>query len=154
MPILYAIISYFLYASMAYVLEQKLSAYTVPSVLVLQYLAALPLVAAVLASMRFGKQAIAWPSGAGLWWALGAGIIFFLADTFIVSAYATARKMGQEYLYAIVAVAILYPVFASSMKYLWQRKMPNGWFIASYALALVVILLATKGNAVDNARTP
>lgn len=149
LPVVYAIFSYFLYASMAYILEQKLSSFSAPAVLVLQYAAALPLVGLVLLSMKFGHQAIAWPAGQAVWWTIGAGVIFFLADVFMVMAYTTARKQGAEYLFAIVAVGALYPVFASVLKFVWTRKLPNGYYAAAYLLAFGVLTLVALGDRHD-----
>lgn len=152
LPVLYAILSYFLYAAMAIILERKLSPFSAPAVLVIQYAAALPLVAVVLIAMKSGDGKIAWPVGAAVWWALGAGFVFFFADTFMITAYTSARKAGTEYLFAIVAVGALYPVFASIMKFVWTKKAPNGYYLASYGVAAVVLLLVALGGRLDQRR--
>ncbi len=152
LPVVYAIISYFLYAAMAFILERKLSPFSAPAVLVLQYAAALPLVAIVLVSMKLGHSPIKWPTGAMLWWTLGAGLVFFLADTFMVTAYTTARQQGMEYLFAIVAVGALYPVFASIMKFVWTKTAPNGYYLAAYAISAVVLIMVALGGRLDQQR--
>lgn len=146
-PIVFAAISYFLYASQAMVLEQKLSAYSPAAVLVILYIMMLPLALSGLIPMMFSSTPVAWPSGKTLWIVAVAAIVFFFADYFMVAAYASAYKSGTEALFAVVAVGALYPVFGSVMKYVWTRSMPNRYHVIAYVLAAGVLFFAAKGNS-------
>jgi len=152
LPIVYAIFAYFFYASQAYVLEQKTSSYSPAALLVQLYLGGLVLAGVYLLVTKATGTPIAWPSGSALKWVAIGALVFFLADNLYVLAYYEARKSGQEYLFAIVAAAVLFPVFGSIIKYVGTRQAPNGWHWASYGLAAVMVFLAAMGNKVQNER--
>jgi hypothetical protein len=152
MPIVYAVFAYFFYASQAYVLEQKTSSYTPAALLVQLYLVGLTLSGIYLLVTKASGATIAWPSGSALKWVVIGGVVFFLADNLYVLAYYTAQKSGEEYLFAIVGAAILFPVFGTVIKYLWTEKLPNGWHFAAYGVAVIMLGLVIMGNKVERDR--
>lgn len=151
-PILFAVISYCLYASQAYLLEQKFSHFSTPALLVILYLIMLPLVGLTLVAAKAGGEAVVWPSGGVLWWVVLAAAVFYAADAFMVMAYTSARKAGGEYLFEIVTVAALYPLFAAAIKYAFTQKLPNRWHVAAFIAVAGVLWLTAKGNSVHRAR--
>jgi len=152
MPIVYAIFAYFFYASQAYVLEQKTSAFTPAALLVQLYVVGLILSCAYLLVTKASGAQIAWPSGGALKWVLIGGAVFFLADNLYVLAFYAAKRSGEEYLFAIIGAAILFPVFGTLIKYVGTRKMPNGWHLAAYAVAALMLGLTIMGNKVQRDR--
>lgn len=150
-PIVFAFISYFLYASQAVVLERKLSSFSPGAVLLAVYAVIVPLLLGRLLLMKTGNGTISWPTGV-LPWIILAGIVFFFADYFMVKAYTSAFEGGGEYLFEIVAVGALFPVFAAMIKYAWVQSLPNRWHVAAFAVAGLVVWLAAKGNSFEQAR--
>lgn len=152
LPIVYAVFAYFFYASQAYVLEQKTSSYSPAALLVQLYLGGLVLAGIYLLAVKASGAPVMWPTGSALKWVALGALVFFLADNLYVLAYYEARKSGEEYLFAIVAAAVLFPVFGTVVKYVATRQAPNGWHWASYGLAAVMVFLAAMGNRVQNER--
>ncbi|MEK7545781.1 MAG: hypothetical protein AAB554_01740 [Patescibacteria group bacterium] len=152
MPIVYAVFAYAFYASQAYLLEQKTSSFTPAALLVQLYVVGLVLSCAYLLVTKAGGTHVAWPSGGALKWVLLGGVVFFLADNLYVLAFYTAQRSGEEYLFAIVGAAVLFPVFGTIIKYVGTGKTPNGWHLAAYAVAALMLGLTIMGNKIQRDR--
>lgn len=156
LPVVFALVSAILYGSQSYVLEQKLSPYNPYAVLVSLYAVMTVIVVGILISLKASGKPIAWPVNGWDWKMIGliavSGVIFFLADGFMVTAYAESKAKGGASLHEIVAMTALIPVFASIMKYVWTQKAPNRWHVASYVLVAGVLWLAGKGAELETKR--
>ncbi len=140
--VLFAIIGVFLYATQNILLDQKLRPYSTAAVVLFFYCATAPLALALLAKMHFSGEAIRWPTGPGLWYALGAGIVFFLADYFYVAAYNGA---GGN-VFAVTVCAALMPVFIAGLSLLLTRTSPNAWQLAGIGFAIIAVVLVANGS--------
>lgn len=138
---LLAVIALILYASQNVILEQKLSKFNVFAILLYFYAVTIPLAfAGLIATKALGQQILV-PNGKFIWIAVGVGILYFVADTCYVGAYTSGGS-----LFTITSIVIMFPVFASIIRYFWVGGLPNLYHIASYLLALGAIILSIKGN--------
>ena len=76
MPIVLALISYLLYASQAYLLEQKFSRYSVPAVQIELYVVMFLITAMFVLVIRVRHAPIDWPQGQILGRAVFARVVF------------------------------------------------------------------------------
>lgn len=145
LPVYIAMLSYFLYASQAAILEQKLGQFSTATILLIVYIVAIPLAVGRLFMMVQAGTPVVWPSsGASLGWVAVASIVFFLADFCMVRAYTLSFERGGQYLFEIVAVGALFPVFAVLIKWLWTGALPNRWSCAAFITAFVTVMFAAK----------
>src|SRR6185503_13593731 len=91
---------------------------------------------------------IALPTGNAIYFAGLIAIVFFLADTFFFSAYTNNADA-----FTVSSIALMFPAAASLMKYFWTGSVPNRYHLAAYAVAIVAVVLAEKGNEIQNAFT-
>ncbi|TRZ64401.1 MAG: hypothetical protein D4Q79_01570 [Spirochaetia bacterium] len=141
-PVLYACAAMFLYAFQNVTIEQKLAKYATASILLYFYLAMLPMAAILAFSMKASGQQSVWPSGNAITLVLSVGVAYFFADYFFISAYTSGGSVAT-----IMTTTMLFPVFASIVKFFWVGVLPNCYQIASYLFAVVSILLLIKGNS-------
>ncbi len=140
-PVMYACLAMVLYSLQNVILEQKLAKYTNASLLFYFYIVMLPLTLALILSLRVTKQPIIWPSGTAILIAIGVGAIYFFADYCFIGAYTNGGSLIM-----VMTIAMLFPVFASVIKYFWVGRLPNFYQIISYFFAAVSIILLIKGN--------
>lgn len=152
MPVVFAIVAYFLYALQSYLLDTKFKQFSVAAFLAQAYLVMFVIVGVMLLATMAGSKPVVWPKGKMLWWVLLSGFVMFFADAFITQAYHDAYLKGSEYLFTIVAAAALFPLFVSAVTYVAAQRTPNGWHVASYAMAGVMLALAAKGHVVEMRR--
>jgi drug/metabolite transporter (DMT)-like permease len=69
------------------------------------------------------------------------GLIFAAADYFYIGAYTNGGS-----LMTITCISIMFPVFASAIKFAVTHKTPNMWQIAGYIMAALAVILVTKGT--------
>ncbi len=139
--VLYACAAMVLYAIQNVTIEQKLAKYSAVSILFYFYLVMLPMAVITVSYMKVSGQQLAWPSGSAITLVLGVGIAYFFADFFFVSAYTSGGSVMM-----VMTVAMMFPVFASIVKFFWTGTLPNFYHVASYLVAVVSILLLIKGN--------
>lgn len=139
--ILFALLALFLFAVQNVILEQKLAKYTAETLLVYFYLIMLPLAFLLLAYARITNQTIEPPFGNAVLIVLGTGLILFLANFFYINAYTSGGN-----LLTITTIVILFPVFASVIKFAWVGGLPNLYQIGGYILAVAAVFLTIKGN--------
>ena len=148
-PIVLTLLSCIIYSALANVMEQKLSAFNPSMILGLRCAIGAGASAIVLLSLRSDDTAVVWPKGPDVWWVIGACVAFFAADLLGTAAYTEARRHGAQCLFAIVGVSALYPVISSLMKFAITRKAPNGYYMAAYAVAAIVLVLIGLGSRHD-----
>lgn len=81
------------------------------------------------------------PTGTNLLLLFVMGFLFAIADFFYVGAYTNGGS-----LLTVTSITIMFPVFASIIKFMIEKQAPNKWQIAGYILAVCSILLVVKGN--------
>jgi drug/metabolite transporter (DMT)-like permease len=99
-----------------------------------------------LAVLRAQDKAISFPAGGALYVAGITGIVFFVADAFFFSAYNNNADA-----FTVSSIVLMFPAATSLMKYFWAGSVPNRYHIAAYAVAVVAVVLAEKGNEIQNA---
>lgn len=141
-PVIYALLAMMLYATQNVVLEQKLSKYHTIALLVYFYGVLLPVSAIVLMTLKITGQNPAMPSGNGIIIAILAGLIYFFADYFFIGAYTNGGD-----LLTITSIVVMFPVFASIVKYFWVGGLPNTYQVAGYFLAVLSVVFVNKGSS-------
>lgn len=139
--VLYACAAMVLYAIQNVTIEQRLAKYSTVSILFYFYLVMFPMAAILVSYMKVSGQQLAWPSGNAITLVLGVGVAYFFADYCFVSAYTSGGSIMT-----VMILAMMFPVFASIIKYFWVGGLPNFYQIASYLVAVVSILLLIKGG--------
>ena len=92
--------------------------------------------------------AFAFPTGKSLVLIIMLGVIFAAADYFYVGAYTMGGK-----LLTITSITVMFPIFASIIKICIAQRLPNVWQVSGCLIAIFAVLLVTKGNAIDEAKT-
>jgi|GEM_PF-1769521 len=144
--VIYAAMAVILYALGNVITEQKLKPFTQFGIMAFCYIPMVFMTIGALGIMKVRGQPIAFPSGDGLYVAGAIAIVFFLADTFFFSAYTNNADA-----FTVSSIAMMFPAAASAIKYFWTGQMPNRYHLGAYAVAIVAVALAEKGNAVQNA---
>jgi len=142
--VLFAAMAVFLYALQNVLLEQKLANFNTAPILVYVYTAAFPLALVRFGYLKATGQSIRVPSGMALAIALLAGVMLFFADLLYVGAYTSGGN-----LMTITTIVVLFPAFASLIRYFWVGGLPNRYQAAGYILAALAVLLVAKGNAIQ-----
>lgn len=139
-PVVYALFALFLYATQNVVIEQKLAKFEVSSVLIYFYIIMLPLAVIRLAQLKLSGQVVT-PSGTAILIALIVGVVYFFADYFFLGAYNAGGS-----LMTVSTIIIMFPIFASIIKYLWVGGLPNMYQVTGYILAMFAIIFVIKGS--------
>ncbi len=140
-PVLVATIGMAFYAAAAILIKQKLEGFNTFSILVYWYATMLPLSLGALFVYKVIDKPIAAPVGNSIYWAIGVGVAFFLAD----SAYISAYEMKGD-VFAITTVSVLVPIFVAIIKNFLTGTWPNKYQVAGYVLAAIAIFLIVKGS--------
>lgn len=75
--------------------------------------------------------------------ALLLGVVYYFADVAFLKALTSGGSAT-----VVAVVAALSPIFTAFVRFLWIGGLPNRYHITAFILALVVILLATKGEMI------
>ncbi len=132
----------FLYAFGNVALEQKFSRYNTVSLMAC--FSGVTFLCALLGLLRmriFGQKIVA-PSGIVLVLALLLGLAYFFADYFYIGAYTDGGS-----LLTVSTIVVLFPVFASLIKYFWVGGLPNMYQVVGYLLAACAVVLVAKGGS-------
>lgn len=143
--VIYACLAVLFYALGNVVTEQKLKPYTQFGIMLYCYVPMVVMTCGALAITKLAGQPIAFPTGNAAYIAGLIAIIFFIADTCFFSAYTNNADA-----FTVSAIALMFPAAASFMKYLWTGQVPNRYHIAAYAIAVVAVVLAERGNELQN----
>jgi hypothetical protein len=141
-PTFLAVLAITLYAAQSILFEQKLAKYSAPAILTIMYVVMLPLMAARLGSMKLFGEAIAFPVGNAMMYALVCGLIYFAADYAFVGAYTSGGS-----LMLVSTIVTLFPVLAALIKYLFLGSVPNGYQIGGWVAAFIAVVLVTYGES-------
>jgi drug/metabolite transporter (DMT)-like permease len=146
--VIYACLAVVLYALGNVITEQRLKPFTQFGIMAYCYVPMVFMTFGALAFLKVQGKSIAFPSGDALYVAGLIAVVFFLADTFFFSAYTNNADA-----FTVSSIALMFPAAASLMKYLWTGGLPNRYHLAAYAVAIVAVVLAEKGNEIQNALT-
>ena len=148
-PVVYACLAVLFYAFGNVVTEQKLKPYTQFGTMLFCYTPMIVMTLLALFSLKARGQPIALPTGNALYFAGIIAVVFFLADSFFFSAYTNNADS-----FTVSAIALLFPAAASLMKYFWTGQTPNRYHLAAYAVAVVAVILAERGNQIQIGELP
>lgn len=141
--VIFVVIAAVVYAIQNVILEQKMSKYSQPAILVYFYLLMLPVVCIWLLQMKLTHQPIVAPTGTMIWLALGLGAMYLIAD----ACYLTAFTLGGNVI-TITTILVMMPVVASAIKFVWTGSLPNSYQVVGYLAAVAAVLLMAKGSKV------
>src|SRR5262249_4662183 len=137
-----------LYALGNVMIEQKLKTFTQFGIMAFTYVPMGLMTAAALGILKARQRTLAFPSGNAIYGAGAIAIVFFVADTFFFSAYTNNADA-----FTVSSIVLMFPAAASAFKYFWTGAVPNRYHLAAYAVAIVAVILAEKGNEIQNAVT-
>ena len=146
--VIYACLAVVLYALGNVITEQRLKPFTQFGIMAYCYVPMVFMTFGALAFLKVRGNSISFPSGDALYVAGLIAVVFFLADTFFFSAYTSNADA-----FTVSSIALMFPAAASLMKYLWTGSVPNRYHFAAYAVAIAAVVLAEKGNEIQNAIT-
>src|SRR5204862_2893118 len=120
--------------------------YTQFGIMLFCYVPMIGMTLGALAVTRFRQQPISFPAGDAVYVAGLIAIVFFVADSFFFSAYTNNADA-----FTVSSIVVMFPAAASLMKYFWTGAVPNRYHVAAYAVAVVAVVLAEKGNQIQSA---
>ena len=141
-PIYHALISVVLYALHNVILEQKLSKYSTIILLIGFYSVMLPVAISHLYVLKSAGQSFLIPNNKTILLIASLALVYFVADYFFMSAYTN----GGDIL-TITTIVIMFPIFASIIKFFWVGGVPNLYQVSGYVLAVISVILVTKGSS-------
>jgi drug/metabolite transporter (DMT)-like permease len=146
--VIYVSFAVILYALGNVMIEERLKPFTQFGIMIYSYVPMLVMTFAALAVLKLGDKSISFPTGSALYVAALIGIVFFVADTFFFSAYNNNADA-----FTVSSIVLMFPAATSLMKYLWSGSVPNRYHVVAYAVAVVAVALAEKGNEIQGAIT-
>lgn len=140
-PVVFALLGMALYALANLILEQKFSKFN-NLTLMCVYILPILLVAIIGRQLtRTSDPSFDFPVGLDLAILVMMGLIFAAADYFYIGAYTSGGD-----LLTISCIVVMFPVFASLLKFAWTLALPNMWQMGGYVLAAGAVLLIAKGS--------
>jgi len=146
--VIYVSVAVILYALGNVMIDERLKPYTQFGIMAYSYVPMVVLTFAALAFLKVQAKQISLPRGDAFYIAGIIGIIFFIADTFFFTAYSNNADA-----FTVSSIVLMFPAAASLMKYFWTGSVPNRYHVAAYAVAVVAVVLAEKGNEIQSAIT-
>ena len=104
------------------------------------------IMAAFLGATRLSGIPLVFPHGDGWYLIVFVAVLYAAAQTLNYEAYATGGSVVM-----MGCLTLLIPVFSSGINYIRTGEVPNGWQVASYIAAVIMIGLAVKGGLVQSA---
>lgn len=142
-PVVFALLSMVGYAVSNVLLEAKFSNYK-SLTLVAVYTATISLSTFLVRwFVGVGDPAYQFPTGSAFGLLIVLGLVLAVSDYFMVGAYTNGGN-----LLTITSITVMFPVFASVLKFGLTRSMPNIWQASGYVLAALAVILVTKGSTV------
>lgn len=142
-PVIFALLAMVCYAISNVLLELKFSKYNTFTIMIC-YLSIVVTFAIIGRQVTLTDDpSFKFPTGSALMWMIVLGLVFTAADYFYIGAYTNGGS-----LMTITGIVVMFPVFASIVKFAVNRDLPNGWQVAGYALAVCAVALVTKGSMV------
>ena len=140
-PVIFALVAMVFYAAANVLLENKLSKLNSLTIMVC-YSAVIFAFALSARQVTYADNSgFEFPVGTALILTLLMGILYTAADYFFISSY----TLGGN-LYTITVITVMFPVFASLMKFTVTRSLPNVWQVTGYIFAAAAVMLVVKGN--------
>lgn len=146
--VIYVALAVVLYALGNVMIEQRLRPFTQFGIMAFSYVPMIVMTFGALGVLKLKDQNISFPNGDAFYVAGLIGIVFFVADTFFFSAYNNNADA-----FTVSSIVLMFPAATSLMKYFWTGSVPNRYHLAAYAVAIVAVVLAEKGNELQNAIT-
>ena len=146
--VIYVSLAVILYALGNVMIEERLRPFTQFGIMAYSYVPMVVMTFSALAVLKLEDKSISFPNGDALYVAGLIGIVFFVADTFFFSAYNNNADA-----FTVSSIVLMFPAATSLMKYLWSGSVPNRYHVAAYAVAVVSVALAEKGNELQSAIT-
>ncbi len=140
-PIVFALLAMALYAVANVLLEQKFAKF---NNLTLMCIYVLPILFIGIVGRQLTKTSdpsFDFPIGQDMVILVIMGFIFAAADYFYIGAFTNGGS-----LLTITSIMIMFPVFASLIKFVWMQGLPNMWQIGGYILAVGAVMLIAKGS--------
>ncbi|MFN7160611.1 MAG: hypothetical protein ACK4NC_03310 [Candidatus Gracilibacteria bacterium] len=135
-----AFIAVLFYGCQNWILEMKLSQYNPAIILLIAYAVMVPLTLAIYFLVPPPAGTIpGLPKDKDLYWTIGAGLLFFLADILFVTAYG---MKGQSFNIGILLMFI--PIIVLLIKMITGGIMPNVQQWAGYVFAALAVVLILK----------
>jgi drug/metabolite transporter (DMT)-like permease len=141
--VIYACIAVIFYALGNVITEQKLKPYTQFATMIYWYTPMIVMTICALAVMKSRGQALSFPQGNAIYAAGLIAVVFFIADTFFLSAYTNNADA-----FTVSSIAVMFPAVAGLIKFLWTGQFPNRYHIAAYVLAVIAVALSERGNEI------
>jgi drug/metabolite transporter (DMT)-like permease len=142
-PVIFSLLAVIGYALSNTLLELKFSKFN-PLTLMICYLSVILAVAIIARQVTVtDAPSFNFPSGSYLIWVVILGLIMAVADYFYVGSYTAGGS-----LMTITSMMIMFPVFASIVKFAVTRELPNVWQVGGYFFAVIAVILITKGSLV------
>ncbi len=144
-PVIFSIVATLCYAFCNVLIERYLVKYNNLTIVICY-------TAVILFLTLFARQIIKttddpsfdFPTGDAAWIILGVGLLYTVADYCYIGAYT-----GGGSLITITSIISMFPIFASLIKFLFTKDLPNIWQLSGYAVAVIAILLVAKGSTVE-----
>ncbi len=142
-PVIFSLLALLCYSVANVILEQKFSKFN-NLTLMCVYMVPILLVASIgRAVTKTSDPSFDFPTGVNLYILIFIGLLFAAADYFYIGAYTN----GGNLITTTCIVAML-PVVASIVKFVWTQSSPNMYQVSGCILAVVAVLLVSKGNTV------
>jgi drug/metabolite transporter (DMT)-like permease len=146
--VIYVSVAVILYALGNVMIDERLKPYTQFGIMAYSYVPMVVMTFAAIAVLKLQDKRISFPTGNALYVAGMIGIVFFVADTFFFTAYHNNADA-----FTVSSIVLMFPAAASLMKYFWSGSVPNRYHLAAYAVAVLAVILAEKGNDIQSAIT-
>ncbi len=140
-PVIFSVLAMLCYAISNVMLELKFSKYN-NLTLIVCYGSVIFLSALCMRQITItDDKSFNFPVGLDLLLVIVMGLVFSAADYFFVGAYTNGGN-----LLTITSITVMFPVFASLIKFFITRSLPNVWQTGGYALAVIAIIFVTIGS--------
>ena len=146
--VVYVSVAVILYALGNVMIDERLKPYTQFGIMAYSYVPMVVMTFGAIAVLKLQDKRISFPTGNALCVAGMIGIVFFVADTFFFTAY-----NNNVDAFTVSSIVLMFPAAASLMKYFWSGSVPNRYHLAAYAVAVLAVILAEKGNDIQSAIT-
>jgi drug/metabolite transporter (DMT)-like permease len=144
--VIYVSFAVILYALGNVMIEDRLRPFTQFGIMAFSYIPMVVMTFGALGVLKLQDKSVFFPNGAAFYVAGLIGIVFFGADTFFFSAYNNNADA-----FTVSSIVLMFPAATSLMKYFWSGSVPNRYHLAAYAVAVAAVVLAEKGNEIQNA---
>lgn len=140
-PVLFVVAAVAFYAAQNVILELKLSSYSTVAIVACFYFMMLPMAVLQLGYMIGTNQPLIFPTGRMLWLALTVGVIYYVADYSLVSAYTRGVNSAT-----VTTIAMTIPVFVSIGRYFAVGAVPSITQMVGYVITATGVYVVVKAG--------